>query len=192
MPYPLFLPAYTAAAHFHHKLPLDLQSDLPRALAEARTFARGDYTSALHQGDTLPAAERERIVTGLARLTGLKPQVIEDNHLRIDQGVFRKQLLHDQGLILGAYDARITGRDDDPASPYPDFDPSGAATLGPFSAAMNAYVRGELKFEDDMPYEILAVADQNAGDLPVHPRRVHAKVVRLLQPGLVRRTGSRE
>ena len=156
VPYPLFLPAYTAAAHFHHKLPLDLQSDLPRALAEARTFARGDYTSALHQGDTLPAAERERIVTGLARLTGLKPQVIEDNHLRIDQGVFRKQLLHDQGLILGAYDARITGRDDDPASPYPDFDPSGAATLGPFSAAINAYVRGELKFEDDMPYEILA------------------------------------
>ena len=51
----------------------------------------------------------------------LKPQVIEDNHLRVDSGVFRKQLLHDQGLILGAYDARITGRDDDPAAPYPGF-----------------------------------------------------------------------
>jgi carboxypeptidase C (cathepsin A) len=76
--------------------------------------------------------------------------------LRIDEGVFRKQLLHDQGLILGAYDARITGRDNDPAAPCPDFDPSSAATLGPFSAAMNSYVRGELKFEDDLPYEILA------------------------------------
>ena len=86
----------------------------------------------------------------------MKPSVIEDNHLRIDEGVFRKQLLHDEGLILGAYDARITGRDDDPASPYPDFDPSDAAALGPFSAAMNAYVRSELKFEDDLPYEILA------------------------------------
>ena len=84
------------------------------------------------------------------------PQVIEDNHLRVDSGVFRKQLLHDQGLILGAYDARITGRDDDPASPDPNFDPAFAATLGPFSAAMNSYVRGELKFEDDLPYEILA------------------------------------
>jgi hypothetical protein len=31
-----------------------------------------------------------------------------------------------------------------------------AAVLGPFSAAMNSYVRGELKFEDDLPYEILA------------------------------------
>ncbi len=41
--------------------------------------------------------------------------------------VFRRQLLHDEGLILGAYDARITGRDDDAASPYPDFDPSDTA-----------------------------------------------------------------
>src|SRR5208337_3586242 len=42
-PYPLFLPAFTAAAHFHKKLPADLQSDLPKALAEARAFARGEY-----------------------------------------------------------------------------------------------------------------------------------------------------
>ncbi|MGO8837724.1 MAG: S10 family peptidase [Limisphaerales bacterium] len=156
VPYPLSLPAYAAAAQFHKKLPPDLQSDLPRALAEARAFAKGEYAAALQQGAALPADERKKIVAELARLTGLKPQVIEDNNLRIDPGVFRKQLLHDEGLILGAYDARITGRDDDPASPYPDFDPSSAATLGPFSAAMNAYVRGELKFEDDLPYEILA------------------------------------
>ena len=86
----------------------------------------------------------------------MKPEVIENNQLRVDSGHISKQLLHDQGLILGAYDARITGRDDDPAASYPDFDPSLAATFGPFSAAMNSYVRGELKFEDDLPYEILA------------------------------------
>ena len=146
VPYPLYLPAYTAAAQFHHKLPADLQSDLPRALAEARAFARGEYASALPQGDALSAEEHKKIVAGLARLTGLEPQVIEDNHLRIDPGVFRKQLLHDRGLILGAYDARITGRDDDPAASYPDFDPADAAVRGPFSAAINNYVRGELKF----------------------------------------------
>ncbi len=156
MPYPLYLPAYTAAAHFHNKLPPDLQADLPKALAEAREFAKGEYASALQRGDSLSADEHKKVADELARLTGLKPSVIEDNHLRIDEGVFRKQLLHDEGLILGAYDARITGRDDDPASPYPDFDPSDAAVVGPFSAAMNSYVRGELKFEDDLPYEILA------------------------------------
>ena len=118
---------------------------MPKALAEAREFAKGEYASALQQGDALSADEPKKIAAELARLTGLKPQVIEDNHLRIDEGVFRKQLLHDEGLILGAYDARITGRDDDPASPYPDFDPSYAATLGPFSAAMNTYVRERIE-----------------------------------------------
>jgi carboxypeptidase C (cathepsin A) len=156
LPFALYLPAYTAAAQFHRKLPPDLQSDLPKALAEAREFARGEYGSALQQGDSLPADERKKVAAELVRLTGLKSSVIEDNHLRIDEGVFRKQLLHDEGLILGAYDARLTGRDDAPASPYPDFDPSSAAVFGPFSAAMNFYVRGELKFEDDLPYEILA------------------------------------
>jgi carboxypeptidase C (cathepsin A) len=155
VPYPLYLPAYTAAAHFHHKLPPDLQANLTNALAEARAFARGEYTTALQQGDALSAAERQKIIMQLARFTGLKTNVIADNHLRIDEGVFRKQLLHDEGLILGAYDARITGRDDDPASPYPDFDPSAAATQGPFAAAINSYIRGELKFKDDLPYELL-------------------------------------
>ena len=82
--------------------------------------------------------------------------MIEDNDLRVSSGTFRRMLLHDQGLVLGRYDGRITGRDADPAAPAPRFDPSFAATYGPFSAAMNAYVRGELKFEDDLPYEILA------------------------------------
>jgi carboxypeptidase C (cathepsin A) len=170
VPYPLYLPAYTAAAHFHKKLPDDLQNDLPRALAESREFAKGEYASALQKGDSLPADEHKKIAVELARLTGLKPQVIEDNNLRIDEGVFRKQLLHDEGLILGAYDSRITGRDDDPASPYPDFDPSDAAVLGPFSAAVNSYVRGELKFEDDLPYEIIAgVQPWNYGTLNSYP-----------------------
>jgi carboxypeptidase C (cathepsin A) len=156
LPYPLSLPSFTATAQFHEKLPPDLQSDLPKAIAEARAFAQGEYTAALQQGNALPADERSKITAELVRLTGLTPQVITDNKLRIDEGVFRKQLLHDRGLILGAYDARITGRDDDAAAAYPGFDPSATATLGPFSAAMNSYVRGELKFEDDLPYEIIA------------------------------------
>jgi carboxypeptidase C (cathepsin A) len=156
LPFTLYLPAYTAAAQFHKKLPPDLQADLTNALAESREFAKGEYAAALQQGDSLSGDERKKITIELVRLTGLKPQVIEDNNLRVDEGVFRKQLLHDEGLILGAYDARITGRDDDPASAMPDFDPSDTAVRGPFSAAINSYVRSELKFEDDLPYEILA------------------------------------
>jgi len=170
VPYPLALPAYTAAAHFHKKLPADLQADLDKALAESRDFAKMEYVRALQQGDRLPAADRKKIVDELARLTGLTPSVIEDNHLRVDEAVFRRQLLRDQGLILGAYDARITGRDADPASPYPDFDPSMAAVRGPFAAGVNSYLRGELKFENDLPYEVLAgVQPWNYGAQNTYP-----------------------
>lgn len=156
VPYPLYLPAYTAAARFHNKLPPDLQNNLTAALAESREFAQGKYTTALQRGESLSPEETEKVADELSRLTGLKTNVILDNHLRIDEGIFRKQLLHDEGLILGAYDARITGRDDDPASEYPDYDPSDAAVYGPFAAVMNEYVREDLKFKDDLPYELLA------------------------------------
>ena len=156
LPYPLILPAFTAAAFYHHKLPADLQADLGKALAKSRTFAAGEFTTDLAEGAALSAEERDKAVAELVRLTGLKEQVIRDNNLRVDEGVFRKQLLHDEGLILGAYDARLTGRDGDPASGYPGFDPSSTAVMGPFAAAMNSYVRSELKFEDDLPYTLLA------------------------------------
>jgi len=156
LPYPLILPAYTAAAHFHKKLPPDLENDLDKALAESRDFAKGEYTTALQQGASLPDDEKQKIIVELSRLTGLTSDVIKDNNLRIDEGTFRKQLLHDEGLILGAYDSRQTGRDGDPASPNPDYDPSSVAVMGPFSAAMNSYARTELKFEDDLPYALLA------------------------------------
>jgi carboxypeptidase C (cathepsin A) len=156
LPYTLALPAETATAFYHKKLAPDLQADLAKALDEARDFAANAYPAALRQGESLSADDRKKAVAELARLTGLSERVIEDNNLRVDTGVFRKQLLHDEGLILGGYDARITGRDHNAAAPYPDFDPSYAAAYGPFSAAMNSYARAELKFEDDLPYEIIA------------------------------------
>ncbi len=156
LPYPLLLPAYTAAAHFHKKLPPDLQADLSKALAEAREFANGEFLSALHAGAAVTPDEKQKVVVELSRLTGLTSEVIKDNNLRIDEGTFRKQLLHNEGLILGAYDARLTGRDGDAAAQGPGFDPSSAAVTGPFSAAMNSYARSELKFEDDLPYELIA------------------------------------
>jgi len=156
LPSIVFLSAFTATAHFHKKLPADLQSNLPKALAEAREFAQGEYAHALLRGTALPADERKKIVTKLARLTGLPAAFIEDNDLQVDSTRFREMLLRDQGLIIGRYDARVTGRDADKSVPFPRFDPSYAATLGPFSAAMNSYLREELKFENDLPYEMLA------------------------------------
>ncbi len=82
-PTSFYLPAYTAIAHFHKKLPADLQDNLTKALAESRAFAKNEYASALEKGDSLSPDERKKIADELVRLTGLKPQVIKDNDLRL-------------------------------------------------------------------------------------------------------------
>lgn len=156
LPSLIFLPAFTATAFYHKKLPPDLQKDLPKALAESREFANHDYLLALQRGHALTSAERDTIAAKLARLTGLPKRFILDNDLQVTSTQFRKELLRDEGLIIGRYDARITGRDADKGQSFPRFDPSYAATYGPFSAAMNSYLREELKFQNDLPYEILA------------------------------------
>lgn len=156
LPYLTLLPALTATAHYHKKLPPDLQADLKKAVAESRAFAFGDYAAALLKGEDLTASERSTLANKLARLTGLDPKLIDQYHLRIDSGLFREMLLRDQKLVLGAYDARVTGRDGDESEPYPQIEPFMRVVGGIAASTMNAYLRETLKYEKDLPYEVLA------------------------------------
>jgi carboxypeptidase C (cathepsin A) len=155
LPYVLYLPSYTAAAWYHKKLAKDLQADMKKAIAESQSFASGEYNTALLKGDTLSARERTQIAQKLARYTGIPAVSIERNNLRLTTSRFRKELLRDQDRVVGRYDCRIVGIDEDPGSDSPDYDPSYAIVQGAFTATWNQYVRGELKFESDLPYEIL-------------------------------------
>lgn len=150
-----FLPSYTATAHFHKKLPPDLQADRDKAIAEARTFAQGDYALALLRGDSLPAADRSRIAEKLARLTGLDRDLIERAHLIISPGLFMENLLRKEGKIVGRYDGRVTTEDYDRLNTHPEFDPSYTNIYGAFSSAANASIRSDLNYEWDLPYTIL-------------------------------------
>ena len=153
--YLCFLPTMTATAHYHQKLPPDLQADFKKAIAESRDFAEHDYFRALSLGAALPEAERQAAILKLVRLTGLPPAYVSDHELRIRPFEFRKQLLKAEGKIIGRFDARVVSMDGNAAEATPEFDPSEVAVRGVFSSAMNGYVREDLKFEKDMPYEIL-------------------------------------
>jgi carboxypeptidase C (cathepsin A) len=155
LPYPLFLPTYTATAWHHKKLPADLQTDRKKALAEAEQFARGDYTLALMKGSRLSADERAAVRRKLARLTGLSEDYVERCNLRIEIQRFAKELLRGERRTVGRFDSRITGNDADAAGERFEYDPSYASVQGAYTAALNHYVRGELGFESDLPYEIL-------------------------------------
>jgi carboxypeptidase C (cathepsin A) len=153
--YALFLPSYTAAAWYHKKLPKDLQADLEKAVGESRRFAGNEYTVALMKGDKLTTADRSTVAHELARLTGLPESYVLESNLRISEPRFTKELLRDQRKTVGRYDSRLEGEDLDAAGDRPDYDPSYASVQGVFTAMFNNYVRGELNYKSDSPYQVL-------------------------------------
>lgn len=155
LPYILFLPTYTATAWYHHRLSEDLQHDLQATLNEVETFALGEYANALMQGDELKDEDRLLITRKLARYTGLSEDYIERSNLRIQIFRFTKQLLRHAKRTVGRLDSRFKGIDRDSVGEFFEFDPSMSNITGPYTATLNDYVRGELKFESDLPYEIL-------------------------------------
>jgi carboxypeptidase C (cathepsin A) len=155
LPYILFLPTYAATAWYHRRLSDELQADLQGTLAEVEAFAQNEYALALMKGDALSPGEREGIASRLARYTGLSTVYVEQTNLRINIQRFVKELLRDQRRTVGRLDSRFTGIDRDAAGEQPEYDPSYTLIQGPFTATLNDYVRAELEYESDLPYEVL-------------------------------------
>jgi carboxypeptidase C (cathepsin A) len=155
LPFVLYLPTETAVAWFHKKLPPDLQADRKKALRESEQYALGDYSRALAQGSALSTPDRQRAIKEVARLTGLSEDYVDLSNLRVPAFRYFKELLRKERLVIGRYDARRTGAALDAAGGSAEYDPSYTSVLGPFTATLNDYVRRELKFESDLPYEVL-------------------------------------
>lgn len=159
LPYILFLPTYTATAYWHNRLDqleTDTEDSFEKILEDVRDFALGDYTLALMQGSNLSDRKRQAIVKKLATYTGLSTDYIEKTDLRIKINRFCKELLRDEGETVGRFDSRFKGIDRDSAGENYEYDPSSAVIQGAYTATLNDYVRGDLKFESDLPYEILS------------------------------------
>jgi len=171
LPFALHLPAYTAAAWYHRKLPPDLQADFARAYRESEDFALGPYSDALLRGADLPAARRQEIVEHMARLTALPPDVIDRADLRIDPFSFAQKLLEKEKQAIGVLDSRYVAAPNGmaPASFAPDYsyatlDPS-LEVDGVFSAVMHRYLREDLKVRSDLFYEVLSEPTNSSWDL---------------------------
>jgi len=152
----IHIPTYTATAWYHKKLAPELSKDLFKTLDEAQAFVLDEYGPALLQGDRLPDARRHELAAKVARYTGLTTDYVERTNLCVDIERFTKELLRDQGKTVGRLDTRFTGWDRDAAGEYTDFDPSSVSLDGPYAAAVNDYIRRELKFESDLVYERLS------------------------------------
>jgi carboxypeptidase C (cathepsin A) len=159
-PYILLIPTFTMIAGYHKKLPPDLMQDLDKARQESVQWAATDYTQALAKGDAITADERQKAIDQMARYTGLSKEVLDQANLRIDVEKFTHYLLLDQKLRVGRLDGRFTGPDPNGVLDTPFYDPTEAAVLPPFTSVFNNYVRTELGYKTDMPYQVFP-ADQN-------------------------------
>jgi carboxypeptidase C (cathepsin A) len=146
-----YMPSFAAIAAYHNRLPT-APTDIPAFLREVRDWARGPYALALAKGQNLPDAEKQAIAHQMSAYTGLSEQFILDNDLRVSASRFREELLRDQHLTLGRYDARFTGEDMDSGSDAPSYDPSDTGITGAFVSAFHHYLTDDLGYTSDMTY----------------------------------------
>lgn len=157
LPYLVYLPSYAMTGRYHGKLAkkyLDMSEQA--FIDEVREFAEGEYNVALMKGDRLSDAEKDKIVDRLAGYTGLSKDYISRSNLRIEIMRFTKELLRAEGKCVGRFDSRITGVDKDDVSETFERDPSFDIVQGVYSACLNDFVKRELNFSSDLPYEILS------------------------------------
>jgi carboxypeptidase C (cathepsin A) len=151
IPYITYLPSFAAIAWYHNKIP-DKPADVAAFIQKAREFASGPYAEALFQGNALSAADTDKVAAQLSSFTGLSVQYLKNADLRITASRFRKELLRDQGEILGRYDARFKGPDRDAAGENPGYDPSDTGISGAFVGAFHNYLQTQLNYTTEETY----------------------------------------
>ncbi len=150
----LGLPSYASTAWYYKKEAPEYQAqDVNTVRQEAEQFAMNDYFLALSKGDLLTDAERDKIADQINKFTGVPKDYILQHHLKVDIYGFRKELLKSEGRAPGRFDSRYSGLVYDPDDDIGD--PSYNAVTGAFTATINSYLRSELKFQSDLPYNVL-------------------------------------
>jgi carboxypeptidase C (cathepsin A) len=146
-----YLPSYAAIAWHFNKL-ANKPEDIKPFLNEVRAFARGPYAEALAQGQNLPEAQVDAIAAKMSAYTGLSVQFLKESNLRVSPQRFRKELMRNERLILGRYDARFEGTDFDAAGEAPGYDPSSTGITGAFVSIFHDYLQRELKYSSQEQY----------------------------------------
>jgi carboxypeptidase C (cathepsin A) len=150
-PYVNFLPTYAATAWYHNAL-ANRPAELQPFLREVEAFAQDVYAPVLFKGARATPVERQTVLQGLARYTGLSADYWDKANLRIDEGHFLQELMRNKGVVAGRVDTRYTGGGLNALAESMPYDPYSAAIAPAIVATFNDYYRQELKVESERPY----------------------------------------
>ena len=134
-------------------LPGGQPADLDAFMKEVEDWALTDYATALIAGGTVDPGHRARVLQQMHEYTGLSTEYLDRNDLRVTAPEFEKELLRDQGLVVGRLDSQIHGSHgrSDPRTP-PRTIPQSTAISSAYTSAFNEYVRTELGYDGDREY----------------------------------------
>ncbi len=152
VPYVVNVPSYAIVAAYHDALPGGSPADLETFMNEVENWALTDYAAMLFKGTSADPSERSRVIEQMHRYTGLSRSYLEKANLRVSAPEFEKELLRDQGLVVGRLDARFTGPTGDLLETTPSHDPQSTAISSAYTSLFNNYLREELGYDGDMEY----------------------------------------
>lgn len=144
-----FLPSEAACAVYHKKSKI---KDAPTAVKEAQEFIDKEYAGALARGDSLSPAEKEHIATRLSELMGIPKDYILGSNLRVTERQFFRELMRKEGLAIGRYDGRLTGKEELQIGERVSGDPTDDNTTAPVTSALNGYLEDDLGIKTEIPY----------------------------------------
>ncbi|MCK5652051.1 MAG: hypothetical protein KAJ42_11765, partial [Gemmatimonadetes bacterium] len=150
--YVVNLPSYAVVAAYLEALPGPAPTDLDAFMEEVEGWSMTEYATALLRGGRLDEATRSQVIERMHRYTGLSRDYIDKADLRITAPEFEKELLRDQGQVVGRLDARFTGPSGDLLQQTPDHDPQSSAISSAYTSAFNTYLRDELGYDGDREY----------------------------------------
>ncbi|MFW5684612.1 MAG: peptidase S10, partial [Spirochaetota bacterium] len=109
-------------------------------------------------GDTISEREQSRLASQYARHIGLARDLIARTGGRISARRFARELLREEGLVCGLYDATVTTAD-----PYPDRenfsgpDPTLRSIERVFASGINTHLRRNLGVVTERDYHLLSM-----------------------------------
>jgi carboxypeptidase C (cathepsin A) len=159
------LPTEIMTAHYHKKLPPELQKlSVEQIAAQARQFASGEYLEYLFDGARATPAQREKVLTNMARMTGLSKAFVDANDLIVPLGPFSTELLRDRHLMTSRLDSRFAGYQIDAGDTNTSFDYSNANITNCFLVCFESYIRNDLNYKNNGIYYLAGNAPPWSGE----------------------------
>ena len=153
--YVMHLPTYAATAWYHKKITARPAS-LETFLKEVRTFAEGEYSTALIKGHRITEEEKNSVAAKLSSYTGLSKAYLLKANLRVSEPQFTQELLREEHLSVGRLDSRYKGINQNLLSESSSFDPQSTAISPAFIAMFMNYYYEELKVDKSNSYHVSA------------------------------------